>query len=93
MKEPYIHQIDKKTWNKWSFYINIVVFIIIAISVYLLIIDSYNAGKLASQLYGGDQISQAWLFIARDVAFLAITLTYIFFQLFKYQRIIIRRSW
>ena len=93
MKDAQIHQIDKKTWNKWSFYINIVVFIITAISIYLLIIDSYTAGKFASQLYGGDQLSQAWLSIARDVAFLAICLTYIFFQLFKYQRIIIRRSW
>jgi len=93
MVKTQIHQIDKKTWNKWSFYVNIVVFIVIAVSIYLLIIDSYAAGKLASQTYSGDQLSQAWLFIARDIAFLAVCFTIVFFQLFKYQRLIIRRSW
>ena len=93
MVEGKLHQIDRKTWNKWLFYINILVFIIIAVSIYLLIIDSYNAGKLASQSNIGDQLSQAWLIISRDVAFIAVCFTYIFFQLFKYQKIIIRRSW
>ena len=85
MTESGAHQIDKKTWNKWSFYINIVVFIIIAIFIYLLIIDSYNAGLGAGP--------NAWLYVSRDIAFLAVSLTIIFFQLFKYQRIVIRRSW
>jgi len=94
MAETRIHQIDKKTWNKWSFYINIIIFIIIALVIYLLIIDSYNAGKIASaQVYGADQLSQAWLTIGRDIAFLAICLTYVFFILYRYQRLIIRRSW
>ena len=92
MVETNIHQIDRKTWAKWSFYVNIAVFIVIAIFIYLLILDSYQAGKLAYQSGGGDQMSQAWLFIARDVAFLAIGLTWIFFQLFKSQLLIIRRS-
>jgi hypothetical protein len=90
MIETRIHEIDKKTWHKWLFYINIVVFIIIAISIYLLIIDSYKAGTLRDTT---DPLAQAMLHVARDVAFLAISLTYIFFQLFKYQRLIIRRSW
>jgi len=93
MVEGQFHQIDRKTWNKWLFYINILVFIIIAVSIYLLIIDSYSAGKLASQSAGGDKLSQAWLIISRDIAFIAVGFTYIFFQLFKYQKIIIRRSW
>jgi NhaP-type Na+/H+ or K+/H+ antiporter len=93
MVETQIHQIDRKTWNKWSFYINIVVFIIIAAAIYLLMLDVYSAGKLASSGSGGDFLSQAWLTIVRDIAFLAIAITYVFFQLFKYQRMIIRRSW
>ena len=84
MAESGVHQIDKKTWNKWSFYINIVVFIIIAIFIYLLIIDSHNAGS---------GVTNSWLHVSRDIAFLAVSLTIIFFQLFKYQRIVIRRSW
>lgn len=93
MAESGMHQVDRNTWNKWSFYINIIVFIIIAIFISLLIIDSYGVGKLVYENKGGDMISQAWLNIARDVAFLAIGLTYVFFQLFKYQRLISRRPW
>jgi len=92
MVETWLHQIDKKTWNKWSFYLNIVVFIVIALFIFLLIVDAYNAGKLASVAVG-DELSQAWIYIARDVAFLAITLTWVFFQLFKKQLLIMRRSW
>jgi hypothetical protein len=84
--------IDKKTWNAWSFYINIVVFILIAIFIFLLILDSYNAGKI-STLATGDLVSQAWMYIARDVAFLSVALALIFFQFFKNLRIIIKRSW
>jgi NhaP-type Na+/H+ or K+/H+ antiporter len=94
MVDTRIHQIDKKTWHKWSFYINLIIFIIIALAIYLLIIDSYNAGQIAqSQAYGTDQLSQAWLAIGRDIAFLAICLTYVFSILYRYQRLIIRRSW
>ncbi|MBU0496572.1 MAG: hypothetical protein KKG04_01290 [Candidatus Thermoplasmatota archaeon] len=93
MVEGSIHQIERKTWNKWSFYINIVVFIIIAVAVYLLVLDVYAAGQIAGRGSSGDVLSQAWLTIMRDVAFIAIAFTYIFFQLFKYQRMIIRRSW
>ena len=92
MVESRLHQINKKTWNKWSFYLNIIVFIVIALFIILLILDSYNAGKLAGQ-GSGDQLSQAWIYIARDVAFLAIALTWTFFQLFKSQLLIMRRSW
>ena len=94
MTRTEIHHIDKKTWQKWSFYVNILVFIIIAISVYLLILDSYTAGQIAASLaYGTNELSQAWLIIVRDVAFLAIALSYVFFLLFRYQRQIMRRSW
>ena len=90
MVESRLHQINKKTWNKWSFYLNIIVFIVIALFIILLILDSYNAGKLAGHV-SGDQLSQAWIYIARDVAFLAIALTWTFFQLFKSQLLIMRR--
>lgn len=83
-----IHQIDKKTWSKWSFYINIIIFILVAVFFYLLIVDSYEAGRLSGEL-----ASQAWLQVSRDVAVLAIALTWIFFQLFKNQLLIMRRNW
>ena len=85
-------QLDKKTWNKWSFYINLIIFIIIAVFIYLLIRDSYDAGRLSVQ-NDVNLLSNAWFVIVRDVAFLAAGLVIIFFQLFSYYRQIIRRSW
>ena len=92
MADNQFQLIDKKTWNKYSFYVNIIVFIIIGISIFFTIIDSYTAGKLASGS-GGDILSTAWVHVIRDVAFLAIGFTWVFFQLFKNQWIIMKRSW
>ena len=91
MAEGQLHQIDKKTWNKWSFYLNIIIFAIVALASSLLILHSYTAGTF--RLVGGDTFAQVMLYIAADAVVLAICLTYIFVQLFRYQRIIIRRSW
>ena len=91
MDEQNITHISRRTWYRWSFYINIVLFFIAAISVFLLIIDAYHAGETAVS-GGGDSLSQAWLFIARDVAFLSISMALIFFQFFRNLLTIIRRS-
>ena len=93
MAETQFHQLDKKTWHKWSFYLNLIVFIIIALSIAVLILDTYNAGKIASTGSGGDVLSMAWIYIVRDVAFLSVFLALIFFQFFRNLRTIIRRSW
>lgn len=93
MVDNQFQMIDKKTWNKYSFYVNIIVFAIIAISVFFLVLDSYNAGKIANSGSGGDLLSNAWIQVIRDVAFLAIALTWVFFQLFRNQWIIMKRSW
>jgi hypothetical protein len=84
------HKMNKETRYKWSFYINIILFFIIGISIFLLIVDSYNAGKGVAS--GGDALSQAWLLISRDVAFLSISFALIFFQFFRNLLIIARRS-
>jgi hypothetical protein len=90
MNERTITQISKKTWYRWSFYVNIALFFIVAISLYFLILDSYTAGKLAST--GGDTLSQQWLYIGRDIAFVSISLALVFFQFFRNLLTIIRRS-
>ena len=77
-----INQISKKTWYKWSFYINIVLFFIVGLFVYLLVIDSLNYNR----------ISYDWLYIARDIGFLSVSLALIFFQFFRNLLIIMRRS-
>jgi hypothetical protein len=94
MAEGWFQQMDKQKWNKVSFYINVFLFIVIAISVVLIILDSYNAGKVASsQFASSDDLSQAWIYIGRDIAFLAVSIALIFFQFFRNLRLIIQRSW
>ena len=90
MNERTLTQISKKTWYRWSFYVNIVLFFIVAVSVLFLILDSYEAGKNFDS--GGDTLSQQWLYIGRDIAFLSISLALVFFQFFRNLLIIMRRS-
>jgi len=92
MAENIAYPLSKKVWYKWSFYINIVLFFIIALCICLLVIDSYNAGKLAAQSTSSDQLSQAWLCVLRDIGFLSIALALVFFQFFRNLLIITRRS-
>ncbi len=77
-------QIDKEMWNKVSFYIDVIVFAIIAVCIYFLIVLSYAAGSSSDS----DQI---WFSIAGCVAFLAICLTWIFFRLYRYRGQLERR--
>ena len=91
MVDQFIRQVSKKTWYRWSFYVNIILFFIIAISLFFLILDSYEAGKIA-QRGGGDMLSQQWLYIGRDIAFLSISFALVFFQFFRNLLVIIRRS-
>ena len=70
MSENPILPIDKKTWNKWSFYINVVIFIIIAVFIYLLILDAFNAGKVYRD-NNTNLLTNAWIAVVRDIAFLS----------------------
>jgi hypothetical protein len=83
MVDEMMRNMSKKTWYKWSFYINIVLFFIIALFLYLLVIDSIDYGKL-----GGD----TWLLVTRDVAFVSVSLALIFAQFIRHLFIIMRRS-
>ena len=92
MSENPILPVDKKTWNKWSFYINVIIFFIVAVFIYLLVIDSYNAGSISVQ-NNTNLLSNAWIMVVRDIAFLVASLVIIFFQLFSYYKQLSRRSW
>lgn len=76
-------QVDKETWGKMSFYIDIIVFFIIAICLYLLIQQSYYAGM--NHDVSGIRLSQQWFRISGIVGILAVCLTWIFFRLFRYR--------
>jgi hypothetical protein len=92
MSENPILSVDKKTWNKWSFYLNVIIFIIIAVFIYLLILDAFNAGRVYVQ-NDPTLLTNAWIAVVRDVAFLAVGLVILFVQIFNYHRQLSRRSW
>jgi len=82
----------KKTWYKWSFYINVILFLIIASFIVLLILDSYNAGYVSANSFSATDLSNAWLHVLRDLGFLAVALALVFFQFFRNLSLIRRRS-
>jgi len=77
------HQMSKETWYKWSFYINIILFFIVALFIYQLVRDCL-------QFPGPNPYS--WLYITRDLVFLSIALALVFFQFFRNMLKIMRRS-
>jgi hypothetical protein len=83
MVDSIVRQTSKKTWYKWSFYINIILFFIVALFVYLLVIDSIQFGREGEDL---------WIRVTRDIAFLSVALALIFFQFFRNLLTIMRRS-
>jgi len=84
MVDEMMRNVTRKTWYKWSFYFNIVLFFIVALFLYLLIVDSIS--------YGRGSGSDAWLYITRDVAFIAISLSLIFAQFIRNLFLIMRRA-
>jgi hypothetical protein len=83
MVEDVIRNISKKTWYKWSMYINIILFFIVALFIYLLVNDSIAYGR---------EEGLTWMFITRDIAFIAVALALIFFQSIRNLFVIMRRS-
>jgi membrane-anchored glycerophosphoryl diester phosphodiesterase (GDPDase) len=92
MSENPVLPVDKKTWNKWSFYINVVIFFIIAVFIWLLILDAFSAGIVYTQ-NDATLLTNAWIAVVRDIAFLAVCLVILFVQMFNYYRQLSRRSW
>ena len=83
MVDDMFRQMSKKTWYRWSLYINIVLFFIVALFIYLLVRDCIEYGQV-----GGD----TWLYVTRDIAFIAVALALIFFQFIRNLFVIMRRS-
>ena len=88
MVENVLRQTSKKTWYRWSLYINLILFFIVALFIYLLVLDCIQVGidKISGE--SGD----VWLYVARDIAFIAVSLALIFYQFFRNLFTIMRRS-
>ena len=83
MADELFRQVGRKTWYKWSIYINVILFFIVGLFLYFLVKDTLDYGTV-----GGD----TWLYITRDIAAIAIALSLVFFQLIRNIFIIMRRS-
>jgi len=83
MADDLFRQMSKKTWYKWSLYINIILFFIVALFLYLLVRDF-----MTYKLDGGE----LWLNITRDIAFISVSLALIFVQFIRNLFIIMRRA-
>ena len=93
MVDDVIRQMSKKTWYKWSLYINIILFFIVAVFIYMVVNDAYQAGINSVPDAFGLADSSDWLFaLARDIAILSIAIALLFFQFFRNLMIIMRRS-
>lgn len=93
MAESWVHQMNKSTGNRMSFYLNIFLFILIVLAMVFVILDSYRAGIIVGNNSSAADVSSAWLSVVRDIAILAVALALIFFQFFRNLRTIIIRSW
>jgi len=84
MVENFVRQTSKKTWYKWSIYLNVVLFFIVGLFIYFLVKDCMALGCHSS----GDE----WLYVTRDIAFISIAMALIFYQFFKNIFTIMKRS-
>ncbi len=83
MVENIVRQTSKKTWYRWSVYINVVLFFIVALMVYFLVRHSIDYGSKGGEL---------WRWVTLDVGIMAIAISLIFFQFFRNLFTIIKRS-
>lgn len=83
MIESRLGKTSKTIWYRLSVYINIALFFIVAIGIYFLIFDCTDGFT--------KQIGNPWL-VTRDIAFIAVALSLIFFQFFRNIYIIMKRS-
>jgi len=83
MEDGIFRQMSKNAWYRVSLYVNLILFFVVALFIYLLVGDCIAYGK-----YQGD----VWLLVTRDIAFISVGLALIFFQFIRNLYTILRRS-
>ncbi len=85
-----VTQVDRATWRRYLFYIDLVVIAIFAIALILLVRHSFVGG----QLYANgdfDSSSDAMWLVVGDTAFLVAALGWIFYRFFRNQYLVLTR--
>jgi heme/copper-type cytochrome/quinol oxidase subunit 2 len=91
MVDNIIRQTSKKTWYKWSVYINIILFFVVAIMLYFVIWHAYDAGLEKGSDPLGNNTDEMFVLV-RDIAILVVAVALLFFQFFKNLFTIMKRS-
>jgi len=84
MVENIIRQTSKKTWYKWSVYINIILFFIVVLFLVLLARDYI--------LYTSTNSTDSWISLIQNLVVILVALTLIFYQFFRNLYTIMKRS-
>ena len=94
MVDNIIRQTSKKTWYTWSMYINILLFLLVAVFVYLVVSDAYSAGiaSVGDEFGTSPDFAGKMFALSRDAAILGVILALIFFQFFRNLMTIMKRS-
>jgi len=83
-------RIDRATWRRYLFYIDLAVFLIFAVSLALVVRHTYQAGQLVAKDQFGSATRTLW-FVVTDTAFLVGSLSWIVYRFFRNQYLVLTR--
>lgn len=84
--------ISSKVWRRWLFYLDLVIIAIFVIALVFLVQDAYLAGTYSGRGSSALQDLHLWYMI-RDVAFVAVSIAWIFYRFFKIQFDLTKVPW
>ncbi len=85
-----LQRIDRQTWRKYLFYVDLLVIAIFAISLALLVRHTFVAGQWYERGEFGISIDTMWLVVV-DSAFLVGALSWIVYRFFRNQYLVLTR--
>lgn len=83
-------RVDRATWRRYQFYLDLVVFAVFSISLVLLVRHAYLAGHHHGAGRPEDTAGVLWL-VAGDVAFLVGALSWIVYRFFRNAYLVLTR--
>ncbi len=85
-----VQRIDRQTWRKYLFYVDLVVISIFAISLSLLVRHTFLAGQWFERGQFGISMDVMWLVVI-DTAFLVGALSWMVYRFFRNQYLVLTR--
>ncbi len=85
-----LQRIDRQTWRKYLFYIDLVVIAIFAISLALLVRHTFVAGQLLERGAFDLSTDTMWLIVV-DTAFMVGAFSWVVYRFFRNQYLVLTR--